>query len=227
LVKNLRSSLLPLALLLPLSLVWMPACKEQPDISSIARPVRMDPYMGKKIEAEILEARKQKDEALRSSSDSPLPPQLRLAFHGLEYYPIDWRFRLEGPVNKYPNPSNVQIVETDGKKRDALLYGYIQFPVGELQVRLQVYKLADQQNMLFIPFVDANGGKETYPAGRYLDLVEKDNGVYLIDFNMAYNPYCAYGGDYVCPVTPRENRIPVAIPAGEKILPLAAAMKTE
>ncbi|HEY7159659.1 MAG TPA: DUF1684 domain-containing protein, partial [Acidobacteriota bacterium] len=91
------------------------------------------------------------------------------------------------------------------------------------EFKLEVYRLLDidEKNMLFVPFIDSNVGKETYPAGRYIDLVEKDDGLYVIDFNMAYNPSCAYGGKFPCPVTPEENRITVPVPAGEKILPLA------
>lgn len=202
------------------------ACRERPDITTMARPVMMDSFQGKQLEAQLLKARKDKDEQFRVSSDSPVPPQLRLAFQGLEYYPIDWRFRYEGPVNRYPQQQKVQMVETDGKKRDAVRYGYIVFPVNDEDVQLQVYKLLDvDQKNLFIPFIDANAGRETYPAGRYIDLVEKANGVYVIDFNAAYNPYCAYGGDYICPVTPQENKLSVAVPAGEKILRLAGVKK--
>ncbi len=186
----------------------------------------MDPFQGKQIEAQITQARQEKDEMLKTSPESPVPPHIRIIFHGLEYYPIDWRYRYEGPVNRYPQQQKVQLVETDGKKRDAVRYGYIVFPVNDQDVKLQVYKLQDvDQKNLFIPFIDANAGKETYPAGRYIDLVEKASGVYVIDFNTAYNPYCAYGGDYICPVTPQENKLTVAIPAGEKILRLAGVKK--
>ncbi|MCL4252916.1 MAG: DUF1684 domain-containing protein [Anaerolineae bacterium] len=69
----------------------------------------------------------------------------------------------------------------------------------------------------FLPFVDANSGKETYPAGRYIDPVRLPDGRFVVDFNTAYNPYCAYNDRYDCPLTPAENRVTVAILAGEKI----------
>jgi uncharacterized protein (DUF1684 family) len=152
-----------------------------------------------------------------------LPAELKVIFTGLEYYPINWNYRFEGPVQRYPNPAKIRMITTSGETRDAIKYGYIRFVLKGKEFKLEVYRLLDldEKNLLFVPFIDANVGKETYPAGRYIDLIEKDNGLYVIDFNMAYNPSCAYGGSFPCPVTPEENRITVAVPAGEKILPLA------
>src|SRR3990172_3682936 len=186
-------------------------CGPKPDISMIAHSVHMDPFMARKIEAEILQARREKDEYFKKATDSPVPLQIRVIFRGLEYYPIDWKYRFEGPVNRYPNPRKFKMITTTGERRDAVTYGYIQFLLDGKKFRLQVYRLleSEEKNLLFIPFVDANVGKETYPAGRYIDLQEKPNGHYLIDFNAAYNPSCAYGANYDCPITPQENRLPI------------------
>jgi uncharacterized protein (DUF1684 family) len=70
---------------------------------------------------------------------------------------------------------------------------------------------------LFVPFADETSGRETYGAGRYLDLDRTSTGIYVIDFNTAYNPYCAYNPTYDCPVPPKENRLPLPIRAGEKM----------
>ena len=203
------------------------SCKQKQDINALAHPIHIDAFMKKKLESELVEHRKRKDEYFKTAQDSPLPAQLKPAFIGLEYYPPDWKYRFEGPVIRYPNPSKFQIITTSGIWRDAVKYGYIRFTLQGKEFRLEVYRLLDlqQDNLLFVPFVDANVGKETYPAGRYIDLEEKRDGRYVIDFNAAYNPSCAYGGDYPCPVTPKENRLPIAIPAGEKILPIAAALE--
>ena len=79
---------------------------------------------------------------------------------------------------------------------------------------------------LFVPFTDLTSGSETYPAGRYLDLDRNRTGIYIIDFNRAYNPYCYYNPTYDCPYPPRENRLRVPIRAGEKmknaVAPVAA-----
>lgn len=204
------------------------SCRQQQggDINAAAHPVIVDTFMSKRLEADIRDYRKRKDDEFKTSQDSPIAPEIRPAFTGLAYYPIDWKYRFEGPVNRYENPQRIIIIATDGEKRDALKYGYIRLDMDDREVRLEVYKLleAGLEKMLFIPFTDINAGKETYPAGRYIDLEEKPNGRYVIDFNRAYNPSCAYGGNYSCPVTPQENHLKIAIPAGEKILPLAAAL---
>jgi uncharacterized protein len=198
-------------------------CQQQPDRNAAAHPVHVDSFMAKKMEAEILDQRRKKDEYFKTSSDSPLPSDVRAAFNGLEYYPINWSYRFEGPVHRYPDPEKFMIITTSGEKREALKYGYVQFFLNGKEFRLEVYRLLDveEKNLLFVPFIDANVGKETYDAGRYIDLIEKPNGVYVIDFNLAYNPSCSYGGNFPCPVTPQENHLPIAIPAGEKVLPSA------
>ena len=203
------------------------ACKPKQDINTTAHPVHVDAFMKKKLESELFGMRKQKDEYFKTSPESPLPMHLKKVFSGLEYYSPDWKYRFEGPVIRYPNPTKFQMITTSGIWRDALKYGYITFQQNGKDFKLEVYRLLDlaEKQLLFVPFVDANVGKETYPAGRYIDLQEKPDGRYVIDFNTAYNPSCAYGGDFPCPVTPKENRLPIAIPAGEKILPLAAALE--
>jgi len=203
------------------------ACRQPSADIDVAHPVHVDSFMGKRMEAEILDYRQRKDQEFKKAADSPLPPEVKVVFSGLEYYPIDWKYRFEGPVHRYPNPEKISMITTSGVRRNAIKYGYIRFVLMGKEFKLEVYRLLDldEKNMLFVPFIDANVGKETYPAGRYIDLVEKDNGLYVIDFNMAYNPSCAYGGNFPCPVTPEENRITVAVPAGEKILPLAAKME--
>ena len=197
----------------------------QPSVNrnEIAHPVHVDSFMGKRMEAEILDYRRRKDQDFKQGSDSPLPAELKVIFTGLEYYPINWNYRFEGPVQRYPNPQKIRMITTSGETRDAIKYGNLRFVLKGKEFKLEVYRLLDldEKNLLFVPFIDANVGKETYPAGRYIDLVEKDDGLYVIDFNMAYNPACAYGNSFPCPVTPEENRITVAVPAGEKILPIA------
>jgi len=206
---------------------FLGGCHTGGDINTVAHPVHIDAFMAKRMEADIVDLRKRKDESFKTSPDSPIPPEIRVVFEGLEYYPINWKYRFEGPVNPYPNPQPFKITTTSGEERDAVKYGYILFHLDGKQFKLQVYRLMDLEvkNLLFVPFVDSNVGKETYPAGRYIDLLEKADGIYVIDFNNAYNPACSYGGDFPCPVTPLENHLPIPIPAGEKNLPLADKME--
>lgn len=218
-VRHLASGILFLTILV--------SCQPKEDIQGAAHPVHADMFMTRKLEAQIQDQRKKRDEFFRTDPDSPLPPEVKLFFKGLEYYPIDLQYRFEGPVVRYPDPPRFTMISTDGEKRQAIKFGTIKLDIREKDYTLQVYRLldVDEKNMLFIPFTDANAGKETYPAGRYIDLEEKSNGLYLLDFNGAYNPSCAYGGNYSCPVTPEENHLSIAIPAGEKILPLSSKVE--
>jgi uncharacterized protein (DUF1684 family) len=202
-------------------------CQQKPDIYTIAHPVHADSFMAGKLQSELLEIRKSKDANFKTAADSPIPAILRSEFTGLDYYPIDLRYRFEGPVIRYPEPKKLRMITTSGEPREAIQYGYIRFVLEGQEFRLQVYRLLDleEKNLLFVPFVDANAPKETYPAGRYIDLVEKRDGLYVIDFNTSYNPSCAYGGSYPCPVTPKENRLSIPIPAGEKNLRIAATIE--
>ena len=91
-------------------------------------------------------------------------------------------------------------------------HGRFRFSIDGQEHSLTVYKHLDNQNDLFIPFRDATNGRQTYKVGRYIDLDEKPGKVdYLLDFNYAYSPYCAYNPDYTCPLVPRENVLSVAI----------------
>ena len=94
--------------------------------------------------------------------------------------------------------------------------GYFEFDIDGKRVKLQAYKSAEREsNELFIPFRDGTSGKESYGAARYLDVEENSDNKYVVDFNYAYNPYCAYSEDYVCPLPPKENWLVLRIPAGE------------
>lgn len=168
--------------------------------------------------------RREKDYFFREHDSSPLPRPLRSSFKGLSYFPIDSRYRFLVPLHKYEGPERVTMATSKGVQREYLRYGYIEFNVEERVQRLQVYKSAlpkghehrQVDEPLFIPFRDATSGKESYGAARYLDVDEDPSGEIVVDFNRAYNPYCAYSENYVCPFPPRENWLEAAIRAGEK-----------
>jgi hypothetical protein len=173
------------------------------------------------IVVEIEEQRLEKDEAFKHDADSPIPDDKKDDFSGLSYYPIDLKFRFELPLIKNSEPDTFKILTSAGVERDATKYGYFEFQIEDEPYTLQVYQLLDIQNKypdyLFLPFLDATSGDETYGGGRYLDFIENDSGVYTLDFNLAYNPSCAYGkSGYRCPIPPAENRLEVAVKAGEK-----------
>ncbi len=108
----------------------------------------------------------------------------------------------------------IEIQTSTGDVQHYQRYGKIRFPVDSQMVELTLYA---NHNGFFLPFIDSLAGKETYPAGRYLEPELLPGGKLLIDFNNAYNPYCAYNAHWSCPLTPPENRLKVPIRAGEKI----------
>jgi uncharacterized protein len=171
-------------------------------------------------ESSILRARGDKDAGFRSGSNSPIAREERGRFKGLNYFPPSLAFRYRVQLVRYPRPDSIRLGTNTGEIRDALRYGYFEFEAGGQKCRLQVYRtMEDIQSggrQLFVPFRDATSGQETYGAGRYIDLHENTTGAYELDFNLAYNPYCAYTKSYSCPVPPAENTLPVPIPAGEK-----------
>jgi uncharacterized protein len=163
--------------------------------------------------------RAKKDAAFKSDPESPIPPQDRSRFRGLEYYPVDMSLRFSVRLMRHKSPAQVRLSSNTGEIRSGIRYGYFDFQVQGKMCRLQVYRLDDApagEAQLFIPFRDTTTGAETYAAGRYLDLKENTSGIYDLDFNRAYNPSCAYDNKYSCPVPPAENTLPVAIRAGEK-----------
>jgi uncharacterized protein (DUF1684 family) len=166
--------------------------------------------------------REEKDKFFAVHWQSPIPPEERAKFRGLEYYPpnADYRFELE--LHEHSDKKRLQIEDTGGNMRDFLRWGEFRFKVGDEECTLQAYKSDPREELLFIPFKDATSGKETYGAGRYIDReYERDctpEGRWILDFNKAYNPWCAYSKNYVCPFVPPENWLKVAIRAGEKKL---------
>ncbi len=171
-------------------------------------------------EATLLSERSAKDRAFLVDPEAPLLPEDRKDFRGLDYWPPDPSYRLVGPLHIYADPQTFEMATTSGKLRPAQKYGHVLFDLDGQQMTLQVYRMLDSvagEDSLFLPFADATTGKETYPAGRYVDLDGEQGGLYVLDFNRAYNPYCAYGEPqrYVCPATPPENKLPVRIESGE------------
>jgi uncharacterized protein (DUF1684 family) len=168
----------------------------------------------------LVRERREKDGAFRSGPESPIPEQDQAGFRGLDYYPIDPSLSFRVALNRYPAPQQVRIGTNTGEVRSGLRYGYFEFKVDGKPCRLQAYRMDEDQGgrgpSLFVPFRDATTGTETYAAGRYIELPENTTGIYELDFNRAYNPFCAYGRNYSCPVPPRENTLPLPIRAGEK-----------
>jgi uncharacterized protein (DUF1684 family) len=174
--------------------------------------------------AEAIEAfRAEKDEFFKTAHGSPIPSAEREAFEGLPYYPVDPALRFAGlTLEPYAGdePSTFEIPTSDGKLRPAHRAGVLRFELGGDRLGLTAYTFdGSDEESLFVPFLDASSGAETYGAGRYLDLDPEDDGSYTLDFNLAYHPSCVYDIRFSCPLTPAENRLPVRIAAGERLQP--------
>ena len=167
--------------------------------------------------------RERKDAQFRDDPQTPLLAEDVPGFGGLEYWEPDRDYYYVGQINMYMQPEQFDIVTTSGQVRPCSKVGWFSFELGGQSLKLQVYRLLDQAPQsggaaFFVPFMDGTTGQETYDAGRYVDLQGPEGGPFVLDFNMAYNPWCAYGAAerYVCPVTPTENRLAVRIEAGER-----------
>jgi len=172
-------------------------------------------------EAAVLAYRANKDDAFRLDPGSPIPAARRQGFVGLPYFAVDTALRFDDlRLQPYAGgePSHFEIPTTDGGLRPAERAGVFEFAIGGRPLRLTAYRFAHSHGgALFVPFQDATTGGETYGAGRYLDLEADEDASYTLDFNLAYHPYCVYDPSFSCPLTPAENRLPVRIPAGERL----------
>ncbi len=163
-------------------------------------------------QAELEDVRRGKDEAFRDDPDSPIPPGERASFRGLAYYPPDPRYVLElDLVREAPETLDIQRSGGDVVQYTRLGHFELRLPEGTAQLALY-----ESNGHSFLPFRDATSGKDTYGAGRYLDPPEVSPGRFMLDFNHAYNPFCAYNEAYSCPFPPPENWLGFPILAGEK-----------
>jgi uncharacterized protein (DUF1684 family) len=163
---------------------------------------------------ELEEFRKEKDEFFKSDPRSPLSREQRRDFEGLNYYPENDPLRFDVTAEPFTEHSHVQMQTSTGDVQDYVKFGTFQFEVDGQPAELTIY--ASEDGEAFVPFADATSGTETYGAGRYLELEYLGENRFHVDFNLAYNPWCAYSPDYSCPIPPKENRLQVPIRAGEK-----------
>ncbi len=166
----------------------------------------------------IEQMRTEKDNYFRSGDHSPLPEEQRDAFKGLHYFPVDDAYVVDAQFTPLQDKTTFQMATTSNEPRDAVRAGQFTFVLNGTECTLTAYQFVGSDHpTYFVPFMDATTGSETYGTGRYLDIeISQGATSYVIDFNEAYNPYCAYNENYSCPVTPSENTLPVAVKAGEK-----------
>ena len=158
--------------------------------------------------------RAEKNEFYASHPQSPLTREQKQGFTGLNYFPEEASLRLEVKVDEFPVKDSFAMQTSTGDVQHYEKFGRFRFAVDGIEAELTIYQ---NQHGYFLPFVDSLAGSETYPAGRYVEPEPLIGGRFLVDFNVAYNPYCAYNEMWSCPITPAENRLKVAIRAGEKL----------
>lgn len=178
---------------------------------------------------DTLAARKDKDRFFKTSQDSPLINEQQWSFKELSYYPVDIAYRVTARYQRLVKPVEFTIQTSTGHERVYITIGRLDFSLAGQSLTLFAYREQGQEatgkDSLFVPFTDRTTGHETYGAGRYLDIPEPVGDSVVMDFNLAYNPYCAYNYNFSCPLPPAENRLAVAIKSGEKLFPLAQPIR--
>jgi len=171
---------------------------------------------------QVRETRAAKDAAFASDSpDSPVPPADRARLLPLAYFAIDEAYHVPAKLVPAPGESALEMPTSTGQRRHMRRAGQLRFSVRGQSLTLTAFVEADDRSMqrLFVPFGDSTNGTETYLGGRYLDLDRTPTGLYDLDFNRAYHPYCVYNTQYDCPYPPRENRLALPIRSGERLKP--------
>ena len=150
--------------------------------------------MEPKTSEEIIAIQNRRTVFLVKNENSPIPLAIRQkGFSGLEYFPIDPKYQFRLKLSKYQNPERVQISLSNGEKVEALRAGYLTFDLERRRFTLHVYKKREEDTEVFLPFKDKTSGNETYGAGRYVDIeVDPNDDSCILDFNLAYNPLCAF-----------------------------------
>jgi uncharacterized protein (DUF1684 family) len=158
-------------------------------------------------------------DAAFAKDNEPIPENRKKLFLPLEYFPIDPEYNV--PASLKPNKERpiVEMTTSAGGHDKFRVVGTLEFLLKGQPTKLTAFAPAAAKNddRLFVPFSDLTSGTETYPAGRFMDLDRSATGIYEVDFNRAYNPYCYYNPTWECPLAPAENRLKVPVRAGEKM----------
>lgn len=175
-------------------------------------------------EQKIDQWRKDKDAMFKSGgTESPLTPKDRETFAGLPYFPIDQTYHVPALLTReQAGPlALIELQTSTNEKRRMQRVGTLGFTVSGTPLTLVAFADLDSGsiNRLFVPFTDTTSGADTYGGGRYIELDKTPTGLYDLDFNRAYHPFCVYNPTYDCPIPPKENRLAVPIRAGERLPP--------
>ena len=172
--------------------------------------------------AAVVKFQKKMNQDFRSPEHSPLPPKERKIFKELEFFPIDTSFIITAEFLRTPYESPFRMKTTTERQPVYVKYGEVYFELEGKEHKLNVYQSQElkrdpkYKDYLFLPFTDPTNGISTYAGGRYLDMKIPKGKSVVLNFNKAYNPYCAYSGEYSCPIPPEENDLDIPITAGVK-----------
>lgn len=170
--------------------------------------------------ASIIEYQHELNEEYKNPKESPLSSSEQKAFAGHHFFPIDEKYHVIAKFEKLPVASIYQMKTTANSIQDYDVYGVATLTLDGKEYRLNIYQshqLRTQEKYkdhLFLPFTDQTNGADTYSGGRYIDLKIPSGDTIELDFNKAYNPYCAYATGYACPIPPKENDLPLTVKAG-------------
>lgn len=169
--------------------------------------------------ATLTKERQAKDELMRNGKDSPFGDDEKKNFKGLSYFPPDINYRISAKLVPIQNKKMVVLPTSDGLEKKYIEYAYAEFELNDVPCKLTMLEIAEGEfrGVLFLAFADETSANETYGAGRYLELKKiPGSSSITIDFNQAYNPYCAYSDSFSCPFPPKENILKTSVRAGEK-----------
>lgn len=170
--------------------------------------------------SEIKSYRDSQDAHFSNPEKSPLTTEGLAHFEGLKFFPVDMKYRIVADFKLTPDASAFLMPTTTERVAEYRKYGIARFELDGIEYQLSIYQnqaIKDKEEYkdhLFLPFKDLTNGHESYGGGRYIDLKIPDGDKIVIDFNKAYNPYCAYNSKYSCPIPPDENHLDVEIRAG-------------
>ncbi len=169
--------------------------------------------------AKIAAVRAAKDDSFKNAPDSPVPADKKATLIPLAYFPIDEGYTAPATLEPSADRSRIEVPTSTGQIRNLERIGTLKFSVKGQALRLTAFRDLESRDAdrLFVPFSDLTSGAETYPAGRYMELDPTPTGIYVVDFNIAYHPYCYYSPEFDCPFPPKENRLAMPIRAGEKM----------
>jgi uncharacterized protein (DUF1684 family) len=167
--------------------------------------------------AKLAADRASKDAAFMATDD-PIPKSRHAEFLPLAYFPIDADYNVPAGLKASNDPAIIEMPTSTGTNRKMRRAGALEFTLKRQPLKLTAFvEVGSDPSRLFVPFSDLTSGTETYAAGRFMDLNRNGSGIYEMDFNRAYIPYCYYNPTYECPYPPRENRLSIPIRAGERM----------